>query len=328
MNVSDNIWTSDQERLLLQTTRKINHCGITFYETTEGFFLVPGEFNISLPQLEREVKTIQHLVLADIDYKELLNIKRANKLNARINTNLCKTLQMVLNIYAKQHNKYMTINDVMGNKLTLFNNDGLILLAECIEINNITVKTRMRECYIQPQVEVLFYNKRLELNLFEDGIISLNKDKTTDCNKRKMTFIDKSKIILTKNMTNEVVEIDNKMRDINTFEIKRNELKFSHSAAFNNSFDPIKQIEKLIKLREMNGHYYFSPEIQQYNTTSNIAETLIELRRIGNQIMGVLLTVIIVFIAVAIGYKSYKKYRKNKTKRNKFVVKFNKQESE
>ena len=193
LNVSENIWSSDQERLVLQTTRKVKQCGITFYETVEGFHIIPGELGITLPKNDRELKTIHHLILSDMDYRELINIKRTSKLNLKINENMCKTVQMIIHVYKKQHNKFITINDAAGNEITIYNNDGLILLAECINIQNITIQTNMKACHTQPEVEFQLLNKKYELSLFDDSIIAYNKEVRIDCRKRKITLIGNNK---------------------------------------------------------------------------------------------------------------------------------------
>jgi len=59
---------------------------------------------------------------------------------------------MILKLYEKQTNKYFVINDLLGNEITLFNNDGLVMIADCVQINNISIVENMLKCFEYPEV--------------------------------------------------------------------------------------------------------------------------------------------------------------------------------
>ena len=89
---------------------------------------------------DRELKSMHHLLISDSDYKSLNDAKRTTKLVNKLNEHLCHTLKMLIRLYEKQYNKYFVVNDMLGNELVLFNNDGLIVIAECVDnIENIVV---------------------------------------------------------------------------------------------------------------------------------------------------------------------------------------------
>lgn len=138
LNVSGEIWYSDREKLVFQSTRKIKECDSIFYETTEGFFIVKDKLNSKLTITNKQLGTLKHLMLSDVDYKELISIKRSESLNLKINENTCKTIRMILEVYEKQHNKFISVNDIHGNNFTLYNNDGLIVVADCNELLVVT----------------------------------------------------------------------------------------------------------------------------------------------------------------------------------------------
>jgi hypothetical protein len=265
LNISDNIWSSDDERLVFQSTKRSLKCNITMFETTEGFYLTTDKLP-KLTKSDRELKTLHHLILADSDYKELVNMKRISKINKQISENQCRAIKMIINIYNKLHNKYLIVQDANGNEIVLFNNDGLILVAECLNVNNITIKSKMSECLIQPEIELNLFNKIQVLSLFDDNIVSYNKDIQQDCRKRKITLIDKNRIVVTVNATNELIEVDNRVIDIFNGKVESERINLAHSSLFKEEFDPISQIEKMTKLKEINGHYYIMPELATYGT--------------------------------------------------------------
>ena len=69
---------------------------------------------------------------------------------------------------------------------------------------------------------------------------------------------------LTKNRTNDIINIDNKIRDVSTFDPVKDNPDFTHSDSLGIDYDPLKQIEKMTKMRELNGHYYFAPELHAH----------------------------------------------------------------
>jgi hypothetical protein len=306
LNVSDNIWSSDKEKLLFQVTNKVKKCGLTMLETTEGIFLAEN-LNLALNKVDRELKTLHHMILADSDYKELLNIKRASKINQKVSKNLCKTIKMILNIYKKQHNKYLLLNDNNGNEVTLFNNDGVILVANCINVSKINIHSKMKDCVIQPKIQANIFNKLHQLSLFDDNIIAFNKDVIKDCKKRKLTLINNKQMILTLNGTNELIELDNKEIDLTSPMLEKEEFSFEHSSLFKEKFDPIKQIERISKLNDLNGHYYIMPEIKHLNTneTEDISVGLVWLNKKFTNISNIIsitmsLTVLLVVITICV----------------------------
>ena len=327
-NMSDNIWTSDKERLLFQTTRKLKFCNTYFFETTEGFYLVPGNITINLPKVDKEIKSMHHLILSDIDYKELTNAKRSRLLSNKINENLCKTLKMVLTVFEKQHNKYLTINDITGNEMVLFNNDGLILIADCVNISSVTIQTNMKACLSFPEVSFTLFNKKYSMSLFDDHIVSFNKEVKTNCKARKLTLLPNNKLIITLNGTNEIVDIDNKLKEIGLTELEKEELDFGHSSLFKEDFDPIKQIEKLTKLRELNGHYYFVPEVaQHHNTSEEIAQQFVSIKDFIDKVLNKL-PYILTIIALVVGvYFITSIYFKCKNNKKEAIIVYNKPSS-
>ena len=62
LNVSENIYTSDDQRLLFQKTRISKHCNVTMVETTEGVYLAPGNFSVKLTKSDRELKSIRYII--------------------------------------------------------------------------------------------------------------------------------------------------------------------------------------------------------------------------------------------------------------------------
>ena len=159
-------------------------------ETTEGVYLALGKFSVKLTKSDRELKSIHHLLISDSDYKSLNDAKRTTKLVNKLNEHLCHTLKMLIRLYEKQYNKYFVVNDMLSNELVLFNNDGLIVIAECVDnIENIVVIEKMAACFEQPEVYFNLNGMKQHASLFEGGILSRNKDINIDCMKRKISIL-------------------------------------------------------------------------------------------------------------------------------------------
>lgn len=171
LNNSGDIWYSDEERLDFQSTRKFKDCDSIFYETTEGLFILKDQINTKLSVIDKQLSTLHHLVLSDVDYKDLLSVKRSENLNLKLNKNICKIIRMILEVYEKQHNKYISINDIHGNNFTLYNNDGLVVVADCSDLFQVSLINQMDACYTLPQVRVTTKNKEQVLTLFDNKIL-------------------------------------------------------------------------------------------------------------------------------------------------------------
>jgi hypothetical protein len=127
---------------------------------------------------------------------------------------------------------------------------------------------------------VNLFNKIQALSLFDDNIISYNKDIKKDCKRRKLTYIGSNKIIVTFNASNELIEVDNDIRDIFNKEEEKEEMNFLHSSLFKQEFDPISQIERITKLKEINNHYYMQDVmLAAVNSTENIVTSISWLER-------------------------------------------------
>ena len=101
----------------------------------------------------------------------------------------------------------------------------------------------MTQCYTNPIISFNLFSKQINSTLFEENIIARNKEIKIDCNIRKMTFIDEKLLIITKNATNEIIQIENSYQTIGIIEKAKDEIDFKHSDLLIKSFDPIQQIE-------------------------------------------------------------------------------------
>ncbi|MFM7683964.1 MAG: RNase H-like domain-containing protein [Bacteroidota bacterium] len=306
LNVTNNILTSDDQNLLFQIGRKLNQCNVSMYHTTEGFYVVPGNVTLGLKKVEKELKTTQNLILSDIDYKTTLNLRKINKLKNNLSSQQCKNLKMFMRIFEKQHNKFFTLHDT--EEIILFNNDGLILEADCIDVSNITIVSKMKYCFEQPEVFFEREGKRFFASLFEDKILAQNKEVRLDCRKRKITRLNVGeKIIITINGSNEILTTDNKIKDLSQMSSEdNNNIVIRHSNEFEKPFDPISQIEKQSKWRELNGHHYFVPDLHSKSTESE--ELGVGMEKLKNvyeytmKIIPMLITIPIIFLIIFLAW--------------------------
>ena len=124
------------------------------------------------------------------------------------------------------------------------------------------------------------------------------------------------------------MDIDNKLKEIGLTELEKEELDFGPSSLFKEDFDPIKQIEKLTKLRELNGHYYFVPEVaQHHNTSEEIAQQFVSIKDFIDKVLNKL-PYILTIIALVVGvYFITSIYFKCKNNKKEAIIVYNKPSS-
>ena len=69
LNVSEDIYTSDEQRLFFQKIRISKHCNLTMVEIMEGVYLVPGNYSVKLTKSDAKLKSIHHLLISGSDNK-------------------------------------------------------------------------------------------------------------------------------------------------------------------------------------------------------------------------------------------------------------------
>jgi len=238
LNVSDAIYLSENQNLLFQKLRETETCGLKMIETTEGLYITADKLPRNLQNSSRELKAVHQLIISDLDYKSLTGNERTTQLVNKLNEHLCNSFRMILKLYEKQTNKYFVINDLLGNEITLFNNDGLVMIADCVQINNISIVENMLKCFEYPEVYFTVDNNKEYATLFNDNIIAKNKEVILDCKRRRITLTGgNTKIIITKNGSNIILPVNNPGRDVTNVEWEKTEENFNTPDALKQEVD-------------------------------------------------------------------------------------------
>jgi len=276
LNISGNILSSEDQNLLFQKTGEKVDCNVTMIETSEGLFITETEIESKIGKSQGELKEMHQFMIADLDFKIAVGADRTTALINKVNLHNCQIMQMLIKAFGKQYNKFIIVSDLTGNEVVLFNNDGLIMIADCTSLERVTLLETMTECYEQPQITFVLNDTKYIASLFEDGILSNNKNIHLDCNKRTITKIPNNRaIVITKNKTSKLIVIDNEIKDLSIVLWENYKIDFKHPDLLKEDVDLFEKLNKVIQLKELNDHYYFMPEIQsEGNSSEEIARNI------------------------------------------------------
>lgn len=181
----------------------------------------------------------------------------------------------------------------------------------------------MDDCYTLPQVRVSIRNNDQILTLFDNKIIAFNKEVEINFRKRKITKIKNKMIFITVNGTNEILTIENDVKRISSYELDKYEIDLKHTNLFDKNFDPIKQIDRITKIRELNGHFYLIPDNTFVNTTEVVVNTFNSIHFVFASLHALIIEVIITVVALYVRIRIRKRIKKQLTQVVKFVKKEN-----
>jgi hypothetical protein len=269
LNKTGKIYTSEEHNLLFQEKRVTTECGVKMIETTEGLTLANGNATINLKNATRELKTTHHLLLSDSDFKYFTLNKRSGEGLDKLSKQMCHMLQAMARVFIKQHNEFIKINVLEGQEIVIFNNDGLLQMADCSEITNITIVKEMDQCFEQPEALVQINNTIQRMSLFSDSIVARDKERRRDCGKRTITTLPDGKTIaITQGGQTNLFTLESETLEIAMGVETNGALDFNHSRLLSEEFDPVGQISRLTRIRELNGHLYIAPEINTEKAVS------------------------------------------------------------
>jgi hypothetical protein len=262
LNVTNDIYWSDEHNLLFQTTSVAKQCDTLFYETSEQLYLLHESNNLNLISSPRELKTSQHLILSDMDYKHFTMNRQSNERTNKLSEQMCQTLKTLLRIFAKQQNEFLILNDLKGDELILFNNDGLIQIADCKNISRIKVIEKMADFFEQPEAIIYINGSETKVSVFNDLIVAKDKEIKINCNRRRITQLPElDRVMITQNGRTDIFKLEDTPKSIATVDWTNGKIDANQTKLLDEYFDPIKQIERLTKIRDMNSHTIIIPEI-------------------------------------------------------------------
>ena len=321
MTIINNLASSESDNLLLQLTRKFNECGTEIIESTEGLYITMNTRNAKLEEAEVNMNGKYHLVLADIDFKTNSMFEILNKYNDKIGLQLCNSIKLILKNLNRYEEDYFIIYDSNNNELVLNKQDDELLVAKCINIEKLFLKTNSSKCFYDIPVTFELNNNKINGFLTNDGIIKINSQLQECKNQRRVVTLPSKEFNLVK--YNERVKIEyikkNKY-ELSLLSKNNSHINYTHAKELINDFDLIKQIEKfmtikdndenyLINLKAVNSSFLYTEELAKLKATNLISNII---RGVSYIITCIVIGGLIMLIRWTTKYIKKRRARKNR----------------
>ncbi|CAF0989556.1 unnamed protein product [Brachionus calyciflorus] len=145
-------------------------CYLNITKTTEGILLSESEQAKDLQiSIKANLNEKEHLMLADLDFKSYWIFSIINKMN---NERLCKINNRMTQLFEKMMNEFFIMDDIDGNELVIYNDQGELLVSKCVKINEVNIRNDNSECFYNAPVKFKYQNNSMNGFINNDGIIS------------------------------------------------------------------------------------------------------------------------------------------------------------
>ena len=228
------------------------------YRTTEGFYLTRDPRASQLSITDANIKTIDGLILSEMDYQSNENIKLMATLTKITNQKICQLYKSFINIYSKLDDEFFTFTDINGNEATLYSDMSRVFIPNCIEVNDIEVLEKTNRCY--KDFAVIFKNKNETISAFltNDRILRATSKEVTCKNHHQLIHLKSSHRII--KMAGTVVTIGPDERyihlKVNILNANISKINYHHDAAIIQGIDIIKQVANVTKVIEGKGEFH------------------------------------------------------------------------
>ena len=173
---ADNVLVDSGNKLLFKITQtEIVSCGdhcykpveLRVYHTAEGFYLSDETFwNVLNIVNGTRMLTANEFLLADKDYEN----RKLLKLFQKVASQICLLFLTTIRTLSRLEDEFVKIADTNGNNMVVYANSGVVYIPTCVEINEITVKVKLSNCYEDTPVFTI-YNTNISAFLTTGMII-------------------------------------------------------------------------------------------------------------------------------------------------------------
>jgi hypothetical protein len=147
--------------------------------TTEGIYISLDlrETQLKTSNIELDMKT--HFMLAEIDFRIESILRIFDKLNNKIETQICTIIKDKL--LHMENYTYISLNDENNIDRVLFKDNGELIVTNCVPITTITIATTNKYCYKHIPVSFMYNNNTINGFLRENNLLTL-ESQVIDCN--------------------------------------------------------------------------------------------------------------------------------------------------
>ena len=254
-----NMLINKKQGKLFQVTENVTICNdIQGWRTIEGFYLAKDLKENKLKPSENEIKTIDNLMLTEIDYQAANLWNLVSQVFKSTNEKICQLYKSFINLYSKLDDEFFIFNDFNGNEAILYSDEGRIFVPQCFTIQEVDIVEQTTHCYKDIPVQIKIKNKTINSFMTSEKIIK-STSKVVSCQNNYMNVhLKESKRIIIKQENQVHLEEDNKFIQMK-FNLQMANLSFInfyHDDRIVNSINIIKKVANISSLEENVGHFY------------------------------------------------------------------------
>jgi hypothetical protein len=266
---------------------------IQAWKTAEGFYLTQNDEALQLQKATDDIKVIDNLILAEMDYHSINLLQTITMLTRQTNEKICQVYKTIINMYKKIDNEFFIFNDFNGNEAVLYTDQGQIFVPNCIQISKIEIIEKTERCYEDFPALIKINNQSIAVFLTNDLILKQTGTLRSCENNKHNLHLPRLKRILSKNGQNTFLEDESKFIHLrfNLQESNLTQINFKHDETIINSINLIKQIANVTTIFEPMGAWHILNDIR--------SEQLLQKDQINNNSTSIF-TKIIIFVGICI----------------------------
>ena len=138
LKANSNYILLSNESTLLKATGKVRECDIDMYKTVEGLYITLDEDLIKLRRQGVKVNTqteaIFNLILSNIDFNSYKEYEQWKNVEVQV----CHIYQSFLQFFTLQEDKYIRINNKMGQECIFYSSGGQVFVPKCYDTSKVT----------------------------------------------------------------------------------------------------------------------------------------------------------------------------------------------
>jgi hypothetical protein len=144
---------------------------IQAWKTAEGIYLTQNNEALILQKVTDDIKVIDNLILAEMDYHSINLLQTRTMLTRQTNEKICQVYKTFMNMYKKMDNEFFIFNDFNGNEAVLYTDQGQIFVPNCIQISKIEIIEKTERCYEDFPALIKINNQSIAVFLTNDLIL-------------------------------------------------------------------------------------------------------------------------------------------------------------
>jgi hypothetical protein len=174
------------------------------------FYLTQNDEALILQKATDDIKVIDNLILAEMDYHSINLFQAITMLTRQTNEKICQVYKTFINMYKKMDNEFFILNDLNGNEAVLYTDQGQIFVPNCIQISKIEIIEKTERCYEDFPALIKINNQSIAVFLTNDLTLKQTGTLRSCENNKHNLHLPRLRKILSKIGQNSFLEIESK----------------------------------------------------------------------------------------------------------------------